>query len=81
MYLKELNLSNFRSCKETVVEFQKELTVLVGENNSGKSTIIDALRLNTAPLNGRRDRYAEDSDLRRGASPETFKICANYPTT
>ena len=78
MYLSELVVSRFRSCKETKVEFQKELTVLVGENNGGKSNIIDAIRLLTMPLNGRRERYAEDSDLRYQANPANFEIVGNY---
>lgn len=78
MYLKKLTISRFRSCKETEVELQQELTVLVGENNSGKSNILDTIRLLTSPLNGRRDRYAEDADIRRGSNPETFQIVGEY---
>ena len=51
---------------------------MVGENNGGKSNIIDAIRLITAPLNGRRERYAEDVDLRHNASPANFEIVADY---
>lgn len=57
---------------------QKDLTVLVGENNGGKTNIIDAIRLITAPLNGRRERYAEDADLRHKAVPTNFEIIAEY---
>src|ERR1017187_7723413 len=78
MYLHELNISRFRSCKNTRVRFQKELTVLVGENNGGKSNIIDAIRLLTTPLNGRRDRYAEDTDLRHKVDPSNFEIVGEY---
>lgn len=45
MYLRELSVKNFRSCYDTVVRFREDLTVLVGENNSGKSNVVDALRL------------------------------------
>lgn len=45
MYLSELKISRFRSCENLTVKFQSELTVLVGENNGGKSNIIDAIRL------------------------------------
>ena len=58
MYLKEIRLWNFRKYgakgedgKEPgiVVEFKKGLNVLIGENDSGKTAIIDAIRyiLNT----------------------------------
>ena len=63
MYLGTLRLSNFRSCYGTTVELRPTLTLLVGENNSGKSNVIEALRLATTPLNLRRQRYFEADDL------------------
>ena len=60
MHLDTLKIRRFRSCADLSVQFRKELTVLVGENNGGKSNIVDAVRLLTLPLNGRRERYAED---------------------
>jgi putative ATP-dependent endonuclease of OLD family len=74
MYLDCLKLERFRSCLDVAINFRSDLTVLVGENNGGKSNIIDALRLLTLPLNGRRERYPEDEDLRRGSTESTFTI-------
>jgi len=48
--------------------------VLVGENNGGKSNIIDSIRLLMLPLNGRRDRYPEEEDIRRGCEEGDFRI-------
>ncbi len=45
MWLRELQISNFRKIDELNVTFPRGLTVLVGENNSGKTAIVDALRL------------------------------------
>ena len=45
MWLRELEIHNFRKIDALKVGFPRGLTVLVGENNSGKTTIIDALRL------------------------------------
>jgi putative ATP-dependent endonuclease of OLD family len=46
MYVSELRVKGYRSFEdELVVKFNKALTVLVGENGSGKSAVIDALRL------------------------------------
>lgn len=53
MRLAALQLTNFRACRSTSVELDADLTVLVGENASGKSAIIDALRLATYPASGR----------------------------
>lgn len=78
MHLNKIKLTRFRSCRETTIHLQPELTVLVGENNGGKSNIIDAIRLLTLPLNGRRDRYAEDEDVTRGAEQEDFILESHY---
>jgi len=57
-----MEIANFRSCGDTTLTFDPLLTVLVGENNSGKSNVIDAIRLATAPASGRRSRYFEKDD-------------------
>src|SRR3989339_2275213 len=76
MYLKNIQSNNFRSCETTNVEFKKDLTVLVGENNAGKSNIIDTIRLLFVPLNERKERYCEDEDIRFGCGRNSFKICS-----
>jgi predicted ATP-dependent endonuclease of OLD family len=45
MLLDKLRLNNFRSFEDEQICFVKDLTILVGENNGGKSNTIDALRL------------------------------------
>jgi len=46
MYLKNIRLQNFRCFgAEKAIEFNRGLNVLVGENDSGKSAIIDAIRI------------------------------------
>lgn len=45
MYISKLVLTNFRKYKSLSVEFNSNLNVLVGENNSGKTAIIDAIRI------------------------------------
>lgn len=44
MYLSRLRIKNFRGIPEGEIHFHSGLNVLVGENNIGKTTIIDALR-------------------------------------
>jgi putative ATP-dependent endonuclease of OLD family len=53
MRLEALRLKNFRSCYSTNVEFAEHVTLLVGENDAGKSNIVDALRLAVPPVSGR----------------------------
>ena len=78
MHRGSLSISRFRSCENVTVHLRSDLTVLVGENNGGKSNVIDAIRLLTLPLNGRRERYPEDDDLRRGATVSNFQIEGTY---
>ncbi|OFK69473.1 ATP-dependent endonuclease [Corynebacterium sp. HMSC076G08] len=67
MWLESVRIKGFRSCEDTEVALSPDLTLLVGENNAGKSNIIDALRLATTPLSGRRTRYFEIDDPSIGA--------------
>ena len=45
MYLKELKIRNFRSIKDITLNFSRGINILIGENNAGKTTIIDVLRI------------------------------------
>jgi putative ATP-dependent endonuclease of OLD family len=78
MHLESLKLTRFRSFGESTIRFLPDLTVLLGENSGGKSNIIDSIRLVTLPLSGRRDCYADDSDIKRGSTLETFEVEAHY---
>ena len=44
MRLRQLHVKNFRKIDDLTVDFPSGLAVLVGENNAGKTAIIDALR-------------------------------------
>lgn len=74
MYLRTLRIKNFRSCYDTRVEFRPTLTLLVGENNSGKSNVIEALRLATTPLSLRRSRFFETEDISHGRKGESIEL-------
>lgn len=78
MYLDKLMLNNFRSFAESEIPLCKDLTLLVGENNGGKSNAIDAIRLLTAPLGGRREIYCEPTDIRFGSTERKFELTATF---
>jgi len=78
MRLRELQIRNFRKIENLTVSFPRGLCVLVGENNSGKTAIIDALRL---MLFSSRDfdalRLNED-DFRNGTDYAPIEISCTF---
>jgi len=74
MHLERILITDFRSFDTIEIPLCNDLTVFVGENNSGKSNAIDAIRLATTPLAGRREIYAELTDIRFGAAASKFEI-------
>lgn len=63
MYIKELEIKNYRSIKDLKLTFNKGLNILIGENNSGKSAIIDALRICLSYGNQWREIYINRTDF------------------
>ncbi len=45
MYLEKLKLHNFRCYEKLEIEFNRQLTVLVGKNGSGKTTVLEAIAI------------------------------------
>lgn len=78
MRLLSLHIRNFRKIEELFVTFPKGLTVIVGENNAGKTAIIDALRL---MLFSSRDFEAlrmNEDDFRRGSENTPIEISCTF---
>lgn len=78
MFLRRLSARNFRSFDEIDIPLYEDLTVFVGENNGGKSNAIDAMRLLTVPLSGRRELYCESTDVRFGSTKPEFELEAEF---
>ncbi|MDO9523872.1 MAG: AAA family ATPase [Methanocorpusculum sp.] len=45
MYLESMQISGFRAISNLKISFNKNLNVIIGENNVGKTAVIDALRI------------------------------------
>ncbi|MGO9315800.1 MAG: ATP-dependent nuclease [Syntrophobacteraceae bacterium] len=45
MVLKKFNVKHYRSIKDASIDFNKGVNILIGENNSGKTAVLDALRV------------------------------------
>ncbi|MGK5556684.1 ATP-dependent nuclease [Actinomadura kijaniata] len=76
MYISEIRATNFRSCVDVRVPLRRDLTVLTGENNAGKSAVIDSLRYLTEPLDGHRPSPLDDGDRNRSAGDASLKLTA-----
>jgi len=63
MYLSMITIKNFRAIKEINMTFSKGLNVIIGRNNTGKTAIIDALRVCFAYGKQRRDIYINKEDF------------------
>ncbi|WP_042687214.1 AAA family ATPase [Candidatus Nitrosotenuis chungbukensis] len=66
-----VELGNFISHSETKIDFEEGVTVFVGHNGAGKSSIIDAI---TFALFGEHTRKSNKSLIRRGTSQAYSKV-------
>jgi len=74
MRLQRLVLKDFRSFVDAEIHFAQDITVLTGANNSGKSSVLDALRLVLTAADYRQRLYPRAEDLRDGCSSLTIEI-------
>lgn len=63
MYLKKIEIKQFRGLNQLTLNFNKGLNILIGENNAGKTAIIDALRICLGYGNQWKDIYISTSDF------------------
>jgi putative ATP-dependent endonuclease of OLD family len=63
MYLEKLSIKNYRCISELNLHFNKGLNVLIGENNAGKTAIVDTLRICLGYGNQKRDLYVSFGDF------------------
>jgi putative ATP-dependent endonuclease of OLD family len=79
MYLGRIHIENFRKFNLVDIEFQKGLNLLVGENDSGKSTIIDAIKLITGTHSNDWVRLTKDDFYTDGTTRATeLKIVCTF---
>lgn len=69
--IKDIQLNDFISHKDTHLEFGRGLTIFVGHNGSGKSSVIDAI---TYALFGKHTRKSNKNLIRRAAGSHSAMV-------
>jgi predicted ATP-dependent endonuclease of OLD family len=62
MKIKKLSINGFRSLKDLAISFEEDITVIVGENDSGKTSLIDCLKIVTQNKSVELDDFNYDSN-------------------
>lgn len=72
MKIKSIRIANFRSLEDVYLEFEADTTVLIGENNTGKTSFLDALKilLQKTPSKGNPFHEYDFNMSKSGDSPE-----------
>src|SRR5580693_3120215 len=68
MHLKSLHIRNFRALEEIDVEFESPVSVIVGPNAIGKTTLLEAIRLLKATVAPRTQSESSQALLSLGAA-------------
>jgi len=79
--LRELKIKNFRKLDDLTVTFPKGLCVIVGENNTGKTAVIDALRLMLVPSRDLDALRITEDDFRSGTDGAPIEISCTFSDT
>ena len=78
MRLRELKIRNFRKIEDLVITFPRGLCVIVGENNAGKTAIIDALRLMLLPSRDFDALRLNEDDFRTGTDYAPIEMSCTF---
>jgi predicted ATP-binding protein involved in virulence len=85
MRIDRLEIENFKKYKHLLIELNENFTLLIGENGSGKTTILDALAIAASVWVESEWRYAgrqlDYSDLRQVANEEQGQLSIETPYT
>lgn len=72
MYITNIKIKNFRAIENLELNLNSGLNVIIGENNSGKTSIIDLLRLVFDKGNYPNEIYWKETDFRVVDSSNEF---------
>ncbi len=73
MYISNIEIKNFRMFKELTLKLNKGLNVFVGENNSGKTAILDSIRY-VLGTNSTENIIVEEEDFHKDEREFSIKL-------
>ncbi|HCK4348392.1 TPA: AAA family ATPase [Pseudomonas aeruginosa] len=76
--LSKIEISNYRSCVSTKFEPNKNLSVLIGRNGSGKTNILSAIQLLGGLLHTRASLYYKNTESNAFLSDSELKATFHY---
>ena len=74
MHIESISIENFRSIDFTKISFDSDITIICGENNAGKTTVLEAIYLSS---NLKSFKAVSNIELIR-SSANHFKISLNF---
>jgi len=81
MRLSSLRIQNFRGIKDLTLELEPDITVLIGENNSGKTSILEAIRFGLDAVKSDKTCSFTDYDFLRTETKDHVSQCDNIILT
>ena len=81
MRLSSVRIQNFRGIKDLTLELEPDITVLIGENNSGKTSIMEAIRFGLDAVKSEKTCNFTDYDFFRTETKDHVSQCDNIILT
>lgn len=78
MYLNKINIENFRGLKSAEIALNKGITILLGENNAGKTTIIDAIRTALTNYSSSAFQRLSRHDFHNSDTTQEIRLAATF---
>lgn len=81
MRLTKVHIQNFRGIKNLTIEPDRDITVLIGENNSGKTSILEALRIGLELIKSVKTCNFSEYDFFRDNKKNHISLCDKITLT
>lgn len=75
MRLNKIKIENFRGIALLEIELERDITVLIGENNSGKTTVLEALRFGLDAVKSNKTCNFSEYDFHRNDECNSLLSC------